>query len=116
LLNPATLLPPIFCILMSATMRSSLSLKVMLAVMGFALGGPLLLRPSFEGPPPPMVRKSLGVLYALREDPSMVPSQGCSHVLRSGNIIGRFVVITAVKASRTPHAPASWAPLIGSWR
>ena len=29
--------------------------------------------------------------------------------------MGRFVVTTATKVSRTAQEPASWAPLMGSW-
>lgn len=99
------------CILTFSIMRSSLSLKEML-VIGLAVGGPRprQLAPLAPAPPPPIVCMFLGVppesfvdfLVEVR-----VPMRGDSQPLNNGKIIGRLVVTTAMKDSRTAHDPAS---------
>lgn len=94
------------CIWMSPTIRSSLSLYVIL-VIGFGVGGPR--------------RRQLCVLF-FGVDPSpfplteveRLPMKGLSHVLTRCTTIGKLVVTTATNDSRMAQDPASCAPLMGS--
>lgn len=78
----------------------------MFAVIGFAVRG------RFRGvdespPPPPNVTRPVGVLYDFFDDRRALPQRGVSQTLNRGNNMGRLVVMTATKASRVPHDPAS---------
>lgn len=95
-----------FSILISPTIRSSLSLNVIFAVIGFAVRG------RFRGvdespPPPPNVTRPVGVLYDFFDDRRALPQRGASQTLNNGKSMGRFVVITATNASLVPQDPAS---------
>lgn len=99
-----------FCIPTDSTMRSSLSFIVKF-VIGFAVGGP---RPRQLLEVPPKVTKPFGVrpsdFCVERIESRMDPKMGPNNPLRRGNIIGKLVVTTATKVSRTAQDPANCAP------
>ncbi len=68
-------------------------------------------------PPPPMVTNPLlGFLYAFLPlvERLRLANKGANQVLNNGKVLGRLVVMTAMKVSLVPHSAASCPPSTGS--